>query len=149
MNLELVKKLRELTGVSVQECKKALEQTDYNLDKALQVLKKSSINVALKKAQRETKQGIIESYIHSNKKIGVLLELLCETDFVARSPEFQKLAHELCLHIAGFQEQENNLSLLDQPWIKDPQKNIKDLVNEYIAKLGENIKIGQIAKFTI
>lgn len=149
MNIELIKKLREQTGVSITECKKALEQAGHNIEKALGLLEKSAVKIAARKAQRETKQGIIDSYIHANKKIGVLLELLCETDFVAKSREFQTLAHELCLHIAALEEGEDSPPLLQQPWIKDPQKTIKVLIDDYVAKLGENIKIGRISKFSL
>src|SRR3990167_9570062 len=98
---DVVKHLRQLTGSSIGLCKKALEETGGNIEIALALLKKSSEALAGKKAERITKAGVIETYVHSNKRIGVLLELRCETDFVARNPEFQALAHDLALHIAG------------------------------------------------
>lgn len=101
VSIEQIKKLREATGLSIAECKKALEKTEGDIEKAKEILRKFGKEIAIKKAERETKEGIIESYIHLNKKIGVLLDLRCESDFVARSPEFQKLAHELCLQIAS------------------------------------------------
>ncbi len=102
--------------------------------------------MAGKKAGRETKEGIIESYIHSNKKVGVLLELDCESDFVAKSPDFKELAHELCLQIAAGEEE---TPLLEQPWIKESSKTVGDLVKEYIAKLGENISVGRFTKYQL
>ena len=94
--------LREETGVSIIECKKAIEEASGDIPKAKEILRKWGQSLAGKKTSREVKEGIIESYIHSNKKIGVLLELSCESDFVARSEEFRKLARELCLQIAAF-----------------------------------------------
>ena len=101
VSTDVVKHLRQLTGSSIGLCKKALEATDGNIERALTLLKKSSESLAGKKTERMTKAGIIESYVHGNRKIGVLLELRCETDFVARNPEFQALAHDIALHIAG------------------------------------------------
>lgn len=101
VSTDLVKHLRQLTGSSVGLCKKALEATEGNMEKAITFLKKSSEALAGKKSERMTKAGIIESYVHGNRAIGVLLELRCETDFVARNPEFQILAHDIALHIAG------------------------------------------------
>ena len=99
------------------------------------------------KGQRETGEGIIESYIHPNKKIGVLLELGCESDFVAKSEDFQRLAHELCLQIAAIVPEEN--PVFDQPWIRDESKTIKDLIEDYIAKLGENIILKRFSRYEL
>ena len=117
INVNQLKKLREETEVSVAECKKAIEAAGGDFEKAKDILKKWGKELAQKKKERETGQGIIGSYIHPNKKVGVLLELGCETDFVAKSPDFQNLAHELCLQIAGFGGEET--PILEQPWIKD------------------------------
>ncbi len=146
VSIDKIKQLREETAVSIADCKKALEESEGELKKAKEILKKRGKDLAVKKAGRGTKQGIIESYIHSNKKIGVLLELACETDFVAKSTDFQSLAHEICLQIAAFREE---LPILEQPWIKDQTKTIEDLVKEYIAKLGENIIIKQFTRYEI
>jgi len=100
-----VKQLRDKTGASMMECKKALEESGGNEGRALKILREKGKDVAFKKSERETRQGIIESYIHSNGKIGVLLELNCETDFVARNKEFKELAHDLAMHIAGMSPQ--------------------------------------------
>jgi len=99
--MEQIKKLREETGVSITECKKALEQVQGNLDEAKKILRERGVELAGKRAEKETAQGIVESYIHPNKRVGVLLELRCESDFVARSKDFQNLAHEICLQIAA------------------------------------------------
>ena len=97
--------------------------------------------------KKELTQGIIETYIHPNKKIGAMVELLCETDFVARTEEFKKLAHELCLQIAAMNPKKT--SLMRQPWIRDETKTIKDLIDEYIAKLGEDIVIKKFVRYEI
>jgi elongation factor Ts len=192
-NIDEIKKLREETGVSVTECKKALEEAGGDFEKAKEILRMRGQELAGKKSERETGQGIIESYIHPNKKIGVLIELRCESDFVARSENFQNLAHELCLQIAAmsplflkeeeipeefligerkiYQEQlrdsgkpqkivdeiidgklkkcKEEISLLSQPWIKDTTKTIKELINDYIAKLGENIIVKRFSRYEI
>jgi len=97
--------------------------------------------------EKELKEGIIEAYIHSNKKIGAMVELRCETDFVARTEDFQKLAHELCLQIAAMNP--TKASLMRQSWIRDETKKIRDLIDEYIAKLGENIIIKRFVRYEI
>jgi elongation factor Ts len=148
MNLiEKIKKLREETEISISECKRALEEAKGDLEKAKEILKKRYGELAKKKKGKEVKEGIVEAYIHPGKKIGVLLELRCESDFVANNPEFQKLAHELCLQIAAIDPEE--IPLLEQNWIRDESKKIKDLISEYIAKFDENIVIEKFARFQI
>jgi elongation factor Ts len=148
MNLiEKIKKLREETEISISECKKAIEEAKGDLEKAKEILKKRYGEMAKKRKEKETKEGIVEAYIHPGRKIGVLLELRCESDFVARNPEFQKLAHELCLQIAAIDPEE--IPLLEQNWIRDESKKIKDLISEYIAKFDENIVIERFARFQI
>ena len=146
VKIDQVKQLREETGVSVSECKKALEEAKGDLKTAKDLLKKWGKDLAGKKISRETSQGIIESYIHSDRRIGVLLELDCETDFVAKSEDFKALAHELCLQIAAVRDE---IPLLEQPWVKDPSKTIKDLVGEYVAKIGENITVKRFERYEI
>lgn len=99
-NIEQIKELREATGISISKCKEALESANGDMDKAREELRKMGQAIAEKKMSRVAKQGIIDSYIHFNKQIGVLLDLRCETDFVAKNEEFHKISHELCLHIA-------------------------------------------------
>lgn len=146
INVNQIKKLREETAVSVSDCKKALRATGGDLRRAKEILKKWGRDLAGRRASKGAEQGIIASYVHSNKKIGVLLELDCETDFVGRSPDFQSLAHELCLQIAAMGEE---IPLLSQLWIKDQTKTIKDLINEYIAKIGENIIVKRFIRYEI
>lgn len=144
-SIDQIKKLRDETGVSISECNSALREAGGDIDKAKIVLKKMGKEVAQKKAQRAAEQGIIDSYIHPNKKLGVLLELGCETDFAAKSSDFQALAHELCLQIAGWQEED--MPFLEQPWIKDQTKTIKELIEDYIAKVGENIVVKRFIRY--
>ena len=146
LNIEKIKQLRHETDVSYMECKKALEQSKGDLEKAKDVLKKRGKELAEKKSSRDTNQGIIVSYIHPNKKIGVLLEINCETDFVSKSQDFQNLAHELCLQIAAYRGEK---TILEQSWIKDEKKTIKNLLEEYIAKSGENITLKNFARYEL
>jgi len=147
VSIDQIKKLREETEISISECKKALIEAKGDFQKAKEILKRWGKDFAEKKGKRETKQGIIESYIHSNKRVGVLLELCCETDFIAKNPEFQRLAHELALQIAAINPEE--MPLFDQPWIKDETKTIKDLIDEHIAKLGENIALKRFSRYEL
>lgn len=147
ISIEQIKQLRGETGVSISECKRALEEANGDSEKAKKVLRMRGQSLAKKKKEREVKQGIIESYIHTGEKIGVLIDIRCESDFVARSEDFKKLAHELCLQIAAISPEET--PLFSQPWIKDEAKTIKDLIDEHIAKLGENIVIKRFARYEI
>ncbi len=147
IDINQIKRLRQETGVSIIECKKALVEAKGNLKKAKEVLRKLGREFVEKKADREVKTGVIESYIHQNKKIGVILDIRCESDFVAKSADFQSLAHEICLQIAAMNPQK--ISLLLQPWIKDETKTIKDLIDEYITKIGENIVIKRFVRYEI
>ena len=163
ITVDQIKKLREETGVSISECQKALKETEGDIEKAKEILKKRSSGFAAKKSEREAKEGIVDSYIHPGKKIGVLLELGCESDFVAKSEDFQKLAHELCLQIAAVSLEEIPAGdkpkgssfefpvawVLEQPWIKDEQKTVKNLIDEYISKIGENIILRKITRYEI
>lgn len=147
MTIDKIKKLREETSVSISECKKALKEAKGDLAKAKEILRKWGKEVAAKKKERVTGCGLIDCYVHPTKKLGVILELNCETDFVAKSADFQTLAHELCLQIAGARDDER--PILSQSWIKDETKTIKEVVDEYIAKLGENITIKQFVRYEI
>ncbi|MCP6719415.1 MAG: translation elongation factor Ts [Patescibacteria group bacterium] len=147
VTLDKIKQLRNITGLSIMECKKALEEVSGDVDKAKEILKKLGKDFAGKRTGSETKEGIVDSYIHSGKKMGVLLELNCESDFVARSEDFQKLAHEICLQITAVSSEET--PLLEQQWIRDEAKTIKDLVNEYIARFGENITIKRFIRYEL
>ena len=146
ITVEQVQKLRDETLVSVAECRKALETTGGDHEKAKEILKHWGKELAKKKLDRQTSQGVISSYIHPNKKVGVLLELDCETDFVAKSQDFQNLSHELCLQVAAMGEE---IPLLEQPWIKDNSKTIKDLIEEYIGKIGENVSVRRFIRYDV
>lgn len=148
ISTETIKQLREKTNLSIMECKKALEEAGGDESKALKILGNKSKEKALKKSTREAKQGLVEAYIHSNEKLGVILELNCETDFVAKNEEFKKAAHEIAMHIAALNPKDLK-ELLLQPFIKDEQKTVGDLINEAVAKLGENIKIGKFSRLEI
>ena len=193
ISIDQIKKLRQETGISISECKKALEKAGGDEEKAKIMLREWGEELAEKKSEREAGEGIIESYVHSNKKVGILLDLRCESDFVARSDNFQKLAHEICLQIAAmkplyvagenvpsdilenekkiYREQMKNsgkpeniidkiiegkiekykkeICLMSQLWVKDGTKTIKELVDEYIAKLGENIIVKRFTRYEI
>jgi len=148
MDIQKVKQLREETGISLGERQKALEQADNNLEGAKKILKEKGIESVRKKSKRKTGAGIIEAYVHPNKKVGVLLDIRCETDFVASNQDFQALAHNILLHIAAIDSKDKE-SLLAEPFIRDESKTINDLIVEKISKLGENITIENFARFEI
>jgi elongation factor Ts len=144
--IEQVKKLREETGISIAECQKALEESGGDIEKAKKILIDLGKELMAKRADKEAGQGIIDSYVHPNKKVGVLLDLRCESDFVARSGDFINLAHEICLQIAAMSPASKE-ELLLQPWIKDASKLVETLVNEQIAKLGEKIVVFRFERY--
>lgn len=147
-NTDKIKHLRDTTGLSLGQIKKALDEAGGDEARAMEVLRAHGVTVAAKKSSREVKEGVVDAYIHSTKKLGVLIEVLCETDFVARNAEFQRLAHELAMQVAATRPGMVD-DLLSQPFIKDQDITIKELVNQYIAKLGENIQIGRFEIFEI
>ncbi len=147
VSIDQVKQLREETCVSVSECQKALEEAEGDFVQAKEILRKWGKELAGKKANRETGPGIIDTYIHANKRVGAMIELRCETDFVAKSDDFKALAHEICLQIAAIESEEVNL--MSQPWIKDETKTIKELIEKYVSKLGENIEIKRFIRYEI
>jgi len=146
--IEQIKQLREETGASPVKIKKALDETGNDFQKAKELLKSWGAVKAGEKGDRETHDGVIDFYVHPNAKSGVLLDIRCETDFVAKNPDFKSLAHEICLHIAAMNP-ESVEALLAQPWVKDAAKTIKDLVQETIAKVGENIEVKQFTRYEI
>ncbi|MEK7154182.1 MAG: translation elongation factor Ts [Patescibacteria group bacterium] len=147
-DIELIKELRDTTGLSFKEIREALEEAGGDRARAIEVLKTHGAALARKKATRETQEGVIDAYIHATKKVGALVELLCETDFVARNPLFTELSHEIVMHIAAMDPKDAE-ELLKQPYIKDEDITIGELVAQYIAKLGENIKVGKFIRFQI
>lgn len=147
-DIETIKELRDTTGLSFNEIKRALDEAGGDKARAIEVLKAHGAAVAEKRASRTTGQGIVESYIHANKKVGVIVELLCETDFVARNPIFVELAHEIAMHIAAMDPQDGR-ELLSQPYVRDQDMTVEELVSHSIAKLGENIKIGKFCRLQL
>jgi elongation factor Ts len=148
IDIKLIKQLREETQVSIADCTKALAEAKGNYEKAIELLKKRGIERAEKKADRETAQGLIEAYVHQNGKVGVLLEILCETDFVARTEDFKRLAHEVAMQIAAMNPK-NVESLLKQEYIRDGSVTIENLIKQTISKLGENIVVKQFTRLEI
>ena len=146
MSKDHILKLRESTGAGIMECKKALLDAKGDFGKAQEILRQKGIDVAAKKAGREAREGQVLSYVHSGGKIGVLIEINCETDFVARNEIFQRFGRDLAMQVAAQPEEG---PLLDQPFIKDPSKTIRDYLTETIARLGENIQIRRSIRFEI
>jgi len=147
VDVNSIKKLRDLTGAGIADCREALEAGKGDLKKAEEFLKKKGIEKADKKSGRETHQGRVFSYVHGGK-IGVLVSLLCETDFVAKTDEFQNLGKELCLQVASMNPK-NAEELLKQEYVRDPSQTIEAMVKAVAGKLGENIKVGEIVRVVI
>ncbi len=147
-DVKLIKQLREETQASIADCKKALEESKDDYKKAIEWLKKRGIEKAEKKADRETSQGLIESYIHQSGKVGALVEVLCETDFVARTDEFKKLCHEIAMQVAAM-DPKNVDTLLKQEYIRDSSVTIEQLVKGVIGKLGENIRVKSFTRYEL
>jgi len=193
VTIEQIKKLRDETGISLTEIKKALDEANGDVDKARDILRIVGQKVLYKKTDRETKAGLIDTYVHPTGTTGVMLDLRCETDFVAKNPDFKNLSHEICLQIAAmcplyikeeeipeevldgetkiYKEQlkdagkpekmmaqilENKLkkykaeiALLSQVWMKDDTKTIKNLIEDTVGKIGENIEVKKFSRFEI
>jgi elongation factor Ts len=193
ISAKLVKELRDKTGAGMMDCKKALSEAEGDMEKAVEILRKRGIAKAEKKATREVKDGLIHAYIHPGGKLGVLVEVNCETDFVARNDNFQEFVHNLSMHIAAsnpqsidreslpqdivgremriYKEQAaesgkpehiiekiaqgkmekfySEAVLLEQPYIRDPEKSVKEYLTEVIARIGENISIRRFARYQI
>lgn len=140
LTIDQIKKLREETGAAVLDCRRALEENQGDLKKAVAWLRKRGIEKAVKKADRKTSQGLVEAYIHATGKVGAMVELWCETDFVARNEEFKNLARELAMQVAAMNPKDVD-SLLKQEYIRDNSKTVGDLIKESMAKFGENIVV--------
>ncbi len=147
ININDLKKLRQETSAGVSDCRQALEDAHGDYEKAKKLLTKRGLEKAVTKEGKETSQGIIESYVHSGR-VGVLVELRCETDFVARTDEFKHLAHELALQVASM-DPKNVEELLKSPYIRDTSIAIAELIKQIIAKVGENITIAQFARLSL
>lgn len=160
---EDVKRLRDETGAGMLDCKKALDEANGDFEKAKEVLRKKGFEQAAKRAERETAQGLIYSYIHHNDQLGVLLEINCETDFVARTDDFRDLAKKVAMHIAGAaplyvskeeipagsKDDPKEVALLEQPYIQDESVTIGDMIAEAAGKTGENIRVRRFARFDL
>jgi len=146
--IEKVKKLRNELGLSIMEIKKAVEEAGGDEKKAKEILRKKGLEKVKKRQGKETKQGRVASYTHATGKIGCLVELLCETDFVARNEEFVSLANDLCLQVVAM-EAKNAKELAGQDFVRDNLVKVGDLVKELGVKFGENIKIGRMERFEI
>lgn len=186
-----VKKLRERTGAGMMECKRALEEAQGDMEKAVDILRERGLAAAAKKAGRSATEGLVESYVHLQGRIGVLLEINCETDFVANTQDFRNLAHDIAMHIAAASpryvkreevpasliahEEEilasqaanegkpkaiidkmvqgriekfyKDITLMEQPFVKNPDVTVEQLVKEHIARLGEQIQVRRFARF--
>ena len=148
IDLKTLKKLRDETSASIADCRKALDESNGDYKKALAWLQERAAKIAEKKADRQTGQGLIEAYIHGAGRVGVLVELLCETDFVARTDEFKHLAKEIGMQVAAMKP-ENVDSLLKQEYIRDSSRTIEALIKDVIGKLGENITLKRFQRFEI
>jgi elongation factor Ts len=163
ISTDLIKELRDQSGAGIMACRNALLEAQGDIDNAVDILRQQSLVMAQKKATRVATEGVIEAYIHGGGRIGAMVEVNCETDFVARTDDFRQLAHHLAMQVAAMCPQviskedvpelsETELQtacLLLQPDIKDPNKIVQDIVNETIAKVGENIKVSRFARFEL
>jgi len=168
--LEKIKRLRELTSVGVNECKKALEESGGDLEKALKILKQRGAQIIEKKSSRKAKEGIIEAYIHFGKNLGALVEVNCETDFVARTEIFKEFAKNIAMQVAACgakyvkkedipqdvldkienkEEFIQKYCLLSQPFIKDNSKTVEDYLKEVVAQTQENVVIRRFVRFVL
>jgi elongation factor Ts len=171
VSIELVKELRERTGAGIKECKEILEQVDGNINKAIEILREKGIQAAAKKSSREAKEGMVGVYVHYGARVAALVELNCETDFVARTEDFATLANGLAQHVVALNPRfiseaevtdevvaesgqvrekfvEENV-LLAQPFVKEPSRTINEKIQEAIAKLGENIVVRRFIRYEI
>jgi elongation factor Ts len=159
-----IKELREKSGGGIMDCRKALLECNGDINKAAEILKEHGCAKAAKKADRVTAQGLTETYVHTGGRISAMVEINCETDFVARTDEFKKLAHDVAMQVAAMcpryitdeeippgteVEDGETIALMSQPFIKDPSRTIKDLVVEIIAKMGENVRIKRFSRFEV
>ncbi|OGN99252.1 MAG: elongation factor Ts [Chloroflexi bacterium RBG_13_51_52] len=163
ITVEMVKTLREQSGAGIMDCRGALVSCGGDIEKALETLKEKGLLKAQKKSERTTSQGLVEAYIHTAGRIGALIEVNCETDFVARTDEFKSLAHCLAMQVAAMDPQyvsekdipegkdvvPEEACLMMQPYIKDPTQTIKDVITETIAKTGENIRVSRFIRYEL
>lgn len=147
ISVDDIKKLREETGAGIADCRQALEESNGDMGQAKEYLKKKGLDKAANKGEREVRAGVVETYSHGGK-VGVLVEVLCETDFVARTEDFKSLAHEMALQIASMAPSSVE-DLLKQEYIRDPGVTVDELIKGTIGKLGENIQIGRFERVAL
>jgi|SRR5476651_44638 len=148
VDLTLLKKLRNETSASIADCRTALEESANDYKKAVEWIKKRAVEKAEKKADRQTSEGLVEAYIHQGGKVGALVELLCETDFVAKTDDFKHLAKELGMQVAAMNPKDIDI-LLQQDYIRDSSQTIEKLIKGVIGKLGENIILKRFVRYEI
>ena len=156
VSIENIRALRAETGAGVMDVKRALEDAGGSMDGARALLRDRGLELTAKRAARETGEGIIEAYVHPGRPLGALLELRCETDFVARTPEFTALAHDLVMHIAAMapervadEDAGNGHALLDQPWFRDTSRQVREVVQDVEARVGERIQVTRFIRYEI
>ena len=163
VTVDQVRTLREQTGAGIMDCKLALEDSGGDLEKAAETLRQKGFAQAAKRADRDTSEGLIEAYIHTGGRIGALVELGCETDFVARTPEFKDLAHNIAMQVAamgpayvsqddmedGDSRPPAQVSLLQQPFIKDNSRLVSEVIQELAVRVGENVKVIRFSRLAL
>jgi len=163
VDVQLVRTLRDQTGAGIMDCKEALESSDGDLEKAVLVLREKGVASAGKRVGRDTKEGLVETYLHTGGRVGAMVELGCETDFVARTEEFQKLAHDIAMQIAamgpvyvseddieeGDSRPPAQVALLLQPFIKNSSTSVGEMVKELAGKVGENIRVVRFSRLAV
>lgn len=147
ITVEAVQKLRELTSAGVMDCRKALIEANGDFDLAVKIIHEKGLAKMEKRADRETGAGLVQSYVH-NERIGVIVDVRAETDFVVRSEPFRVLAKDIAMHIAAAAPT-NVEELMAQPYIKDESRTVKDIVSEVVAKVGENISVRQFSRIEV
>lgn len=146
--IDKIRELREATGASIGEVRLALTESEGDMARAREILAGKLGAVADKKSSREVRAGVVDAYVHGNGRIGAMIELQCETDFVARNTEFKRLAHDLAMHIAAMAPKDAEM-LETQDSIREPGRLVRDIIREAIGKFGENIKIGNLIRFEL
>ena len=163
VDVKLVRDLRDQTGAGIMDCKEALEKSDGDMEKAIQALREKGVASATKRVGKDTNEGVIETYLHTGGRVGAMVELGCETDFVARTEEFRKLAHDICMQVAamgpvyveadeieeGDDRPPAQIVLMLQPYIKNSSSSVGEMVRELAGKVGENIKVVRFTRLAV
>lgn len=143
-----VKKLREETGAGMMDCKKALDQADGNYEEAKEFVRQRGLAIAEKKSDRETKEGYIASYVHANSKVAALVEILCETDFVAKNSDFQEMAKNVAMHVVAMNPKTVE-ALLSEQFVKNPDITVEELVKGVSGKIGEKFVVNRFVRYEV